>query len=190
VKRSDIPNIITIFRIGIVPAVVVSLLYEQFLLALILFTVAGISDGLDGYIAKRFNFISRLGSILDPLADKLLLMCTYVTLGWKGLLPLWLVLLVIGRDFVIMLGGLAYHRVIGAYEMKPSWISKGNTFFQIVLGVSIVLAASGITLPEWSFNVLIYTVSITTVLSGLDYVWTWGARAYRHAHEQQHNHKH
>jgi len=189
VKASDIPNIITIFRIGIVPAVVVSLLYEKFTLALILFTVAGVSDGLDGYIAKRFNFISRLGSILDPLADKLLLISTYVALGWLNQLPLWIVIVVIGRDVVILFGAMAYHRLVGAYEMAPSWISKGNTFFQILLGLSVVLSADGAALPEQLIDVLIYTVSVTTVLSGLDYVWTWGARAYRSRHVQGHQHK-
>lgn len=188
-KPSDIPNVITIFRIGIVPAVVVSLWHEKFTLALILFTVAGVSDALDGYIAKRFNFISRLGSILDPLADKLLLISTYVALGWLNQLPLWLVILVIGRDVVILLGAMAYHRLVGAYEMAPSWISKGNTFFQIILGLSVVLQASGVSLPQQLIDVLIYTVSVTTVLSGLDYIWTWGARAYRSRDIQGHQHK-
>lgn len=188
-KASDIPNIITIFRIGIVPAVVVSLLHEKFTLALILFTVAGLSDGLDGYIAKRFNFISRLGSILDPLADKLLLVSTYVALGWLSQLPWWLVILVIGRDAVILFGAMAYHHFVGAYEMAPSWISKGNTFFQIVLGLSVVLRADGVSLPDQMIEILIYTVTVTTVLSGLDYVWTWGARACRSRHVHGHQPK-
>jgi len=179
VKPSDIPNIISIFRIGIVPAVVVALIYEQYKLALLLFAVAGISDGLDGYIAKRFNFISRLGSILDPLADKLLLVSTYITLGWLGLLPLWLVMLVIGRDILILLGAFAYHRVFGFYEMAPSWISKTNTFFQIVLGLAVVLIASGVNFPDILLWILIYVVTATTIMSGIGYVWTWGSRAYR-----------
>lgn len=185
-KPSDIPNIITIFRIGLVPAVVVALLYDEFRLALLLFAIAGISDGLDGYIAKRFNFTSQLGSILDPLADKSLLMSTYVALGWLGLLPVWLVVLVIGRDILILFGAMAYYRLVGAYEMAPSWISKINTFFQIVLGLAIVLVASGFGLPDslaWS---LVYIVSATMVLSGIDYVWTWGSRAYRSRHKLGH----
>jgi len=184
VKRSDIPNIITIFRIGIVPAVVVALLNGQFTLALWLFAIAGISDGLDGYIAKRFNYVSRLGSILDPLADKLLLVSTYITLGWLGLLPLWLVLIIIGRDVLIVCGALAYHRLIGEYEMSPSLISKANTFFQIVLGLAVVFSAGVIDLPVLILDGLIYVVAVVVVLSGFGYVWTWGARAYhaRQAH--------
>jgi len=178
VKRSDIPNVITIFRIGIVPAVVVALLNGQFTLALCLFAIAGVSDGLDGYIAKRFNYVSRLGSILDPLADKLLLISTYVSLGWLGLLPVWLVATVIGRDLLIVCGALAYHRLIGEYEMAPSLVSKANTFFQLVLGLAVVFSAGVLTLPGLMLDGLIYIVAAAAVLSGCDYVWTWGARAY------------
>ena len=181
-NRRDIPNIITIFRIGIVPAVVVALVHEQFTLALLLFGIAGVSDGLDGYIAKRFNYISRLGSILDPLADKLLLISTYIALGWLDLLPLWLVVLVIGRDVLIVCGALSYHRLIGQYELAPSLVSKANTFFQIVLGLAVVLSASVVVMPESVLGVLIYVVAAATVLSGLDYIWTWGVRAYRAYH--------
>jgi len=187
VKRSDIPNIITIFRIGIVPAVVVALLDGQFTLALLLFAIAGISDGLDGYIAKRFNYVSRLGSILDPLADKLLLISTYIALGWLALLPLWLVLIVIGRDMLIVCGALAYHRLIGQYEMSPSLISKANTFFQIVLGLAVVFSAGVVALPAQMLDGSIYFVAAAAVLSGFDYAWTWGVRAY-HA-RQGHRHE-
>jgi len=186
VKRSDIPNIITIFRIGLVPTVVIALIYEEFQLALLLFAIAGISDGLDGYIAKRFNYTSQLGSILDPLADKLLLMSTYIALGWLGLLPVWLIVLIIGRDLLILLGALAYYRWVGAYEMAPSWISKINTFFQIVLGLAIVLGASAVNLPDMLLWTLVYIVLMTTVLSGVDYVWIWGSRAYRARHKLGH----
>lgn len=178
-NRRDIPNIITILRIGIVPAVVVALLEGQFSLALLLFAIAGISDGLDGYIAKRFNYVSRLGSILDPLADKLLLISTYIALGWLGLLPVWLVLTVIGRDVLIVCGALAYHRFIGQYEMVPSLMSKINTFFQIVLGLAVVVTVSILVLPVQVVETLVYIVAVTTIISGLDYSWTWGVRAYR-----------
>ena len=89
-NRSDIPNIISMLRIILVIPTVMLLLNERYGQALILFAVAGASDGLDGYIAKRYHYVSRLGTILDPLADKLLLVCTYLALGWLGLLPAWL----------------------------------------------------------------------------------------------------
>jgi cardiolipin synthase len=184
VKRSDIPNIITIFRIGIVPAVVVALFYGQFTLALLLFGIAGISDGLDGYIANRFNYTSRLGSILDPLADKLLLISTYVALGWLGLLPVWLVAIVIGRDVLVVCGALAYHWLVGHYELAPSWISKVNTFFQIVLGLAVVFSAGVVALPTMLLDGLVIIVAFAVILSGVDYVWIWGVRAY-HARRLQ-----
>lgn len=178
--RRDIPNIISILRIGLVFPTVMALLDEQFLLALLLFTVAGISDGLDGYIAKRYGYISRLGTILDPLADKLLLVCTYMALALLGLLPAWLVVAVVLRDLVILAGALAYHLLIGEYEMSPTVISKINTFAQILLGLVIVLAAAGLyplspRLVDW----MAYLVLATTIVSGADYVWTWGVRACR-----------
>ncbi|MFQ5470326.1 MAG: CDP-alcohol phosphatidyltransferase family protein [Gammaproteobacteria bacterium] len=188
-NRSDIPNIITIIRIGLVVPVVVALLYEQFTIALILFAVAGISDGLDGYLAKHYNWRSRLGSILDPFADKLLLVSTYIALAWIALLPTWLVTAVIARDLLIALGALAYHFLIGQYEMTPSMISKINTFAQIMLGIAIVFSMSVLPLPELALNVLVYFVFASTVLSGLDYIWIWGVKALRHNQNKQPRHK-
>jgi len=155
------------------------LLYEEFSYALLLYTVAGISDGLDGYIAKRYNYVSRLGSVLDPLADKLLLVSTFIALAWLGLLPAWLVIAVILRDLLIVIGAAAYYLLIGKYEMEPSLISKVNTFSQIVLGLAIVLSESLISLPQWLTVWLIFLVLGTTIVSGVDYVWIWGRRAYQ-----------
>src|SRR3990172_3309285 len=100
----DIPNIISLLRMALVPPVVILLLNGYYGWALLVFVSAGLSDGLDGYLAKRFGWRSRLGAILDPLADKLLLVASYLTLGWLGQLPLWLVAVVVGRDIVIVAG--------------------------------------------------------------------------------------
>lgn len=176
----DIPNIITILRIGLVIPVVMALLQKNFLLAVLLYTVAGLSDALDGYLAKRYDCVSRLGSILDPLADKMLLVGTYVALALLGLLPVWLVFVVVGRDIVILAGALAYHLLIGEYELSPTVISKINTFSQILLGLVIVLAAAGLyALPVRVIDWLVYLVLATTIVSGVDYIWTWAARALR-----------
>ena len=175
---SEIPNIITLLRILLVIPIITLLLHEEFSYALLLYTVAGVSDGLDGYIAKRYNYVSRLGSILDPLADKLLLVSTYLVLAWLELLPWWLVLAVILRDLLIVAGAAAYFLLIGKYEMEPSLISKVNTFAQIVLGLAIVLSESLLGfLPAWLTDWLVLVVLGTTVVSGADYVWTWGRRA-------------
>ncbi len=177
--KKDIPNIISVLRIFLVVPVVLFLLDEEYAYALFLFFVAGISDGLDGFLAKRYGWTSRLGSILDPIADKLLLVCCYVTLGWLGHIPVWLVVAVITRDAVIVLGAVAFYLLIGRYEMAPSWASKVNTFAQIVLGLAVVTTLALFPVMPWVFDVLVYFVLITTILSGADYVWTWGVRAWR-----------
>ena len=116
-KASDIPNLITAFRFLLVPPVVLSLLNDRFGTALILFFIAGFSDALDGYLAKRNNWTSRIGALMDPLADKLLLVSCFVTLGWLGWIPVWLVALVVLRDLVII-GGAAGISRIGASAVE------------------------------------------------------------------------
>ena len=105
-KRSDIPNLITVMRIVLVVPVSWSLLRQEFGLALALFFVAGVSDGLDGFLAKHYGWSSRLGALLDPLADKALLVACYASLAWIGLLPVWLLVLVVARDVVIVAGAV------------------------------------------------------------------------------------
>ena len=176
-KARDIPNIITALRFLLVPPVVILLLQERFTAALIVFGVAGLSDGLDGFLARRFDWRSRLGGIMDPLADKLLVVSSFVTLGLLGLIPAWLVLLVILRDLVIIAGATFYHMRIEQFDAEPSVASKLNTAAQVLL-VLAVLYSSGIqALPVMLMDVLLYGVLVTTLWSGFDYVWTWGRRA-------------
>ena len=176
-KARDIPNVITALRFLLVPPVVILLLQERFTAALIVFGVAGLSDGLDGFLARRFDWRSRLGGIMDPLADKLLVVSSFVTLGWLGLIPAWLVLLVILRDLVIVAGATFYHMRIEQFDAEPSVASKLNTAAQVLL-VLAVLYSSGIqALPVMLMDVLLYGVLVTTLWSGFDYVWTWGRRA-------------
>jgi len=177
VKPRDIPNIITAFRFLLVPPVVILMLQDRFAAALVVFGVAGLSDGLDGFLARRFDWGSRLGGLMDPLADKLLVVSCFVTLGWLGWIPLWLVALVILRDLVIVAGAIFYHMRIEKLEAEPTILSKLNTVAQILL-VLAVLYSSGIqTLPVMLMDVLLYGVLVTTLWSGFDYVWTWGRRA-------------
>jgi len=169
-----LPNIISVLRIALVVPVVMSLLEGRFTLALILFGVAGVSDGLDGFYAKRYNCVTRLGTILDPLADKILLISCYVTLFWLGLLPDWLVVSVILRDVIIVLGAGVVRYVIGPFEIIPRVLSKLNTFAQIVLVMAVVLSNGLLPLSDWMLEVLVYSVLFTTVISGLDYMLRWG----------------
>ena len=176
-KARDIPNLICIVRILLVPPVVILMLEGNFALALTLFAIAGASDGLDGFLARRFNWRSRLGAILDPLADKLLMASSYITLGWLGLLPWWLVVLVLGRDVVIIAGSVAFHRFVSDIELAPSLISKANTLFQILLVLLVMTRMIGLSLAPWVLSTMIALVATTTLLSGGHYVWSWSRLA-------------
>jgi cardiolipin synthase len=151
--------------------------------AMLVFAVAGFSDALDGYLAKRYHWTSRLGALLDPLADKLMLVSAFVTLAWLGLIPVWLVGLVILRDVVIVTGAIVYNMRIEKLEAAPSLVSKVNTFAQVLLVLAVMFSQSFRQLPSFWMDVLFYSVLFTTLWSGFDYVWTWGRRAWlRRAH--------
>lgn len=176
-KASDIPNLLTIARMLLVPPIVWMLLQRQFELALVLFFIAGFSDGLDGFLAKKMGWESRIGALLDPLADKLMLISCYLALAWLGLLPVWLVVLVLLRDLVIVIGATLYHFRIEKVEAAPTIVSKLNTLLQILL-VLLVIAGQIITLDVSALvQAMVYAVAVTTVWSGIDYVFIWGNRA-------------
>jgi len=177
VKRRDIPNLLTFLRFLLTVPVVHLLLAREFSGALLLFAVAGVSDGLDGYLAKRFHWESRLGSILDPLADKVLLVSSFLCLGWLGVLPIWLVAAVILRDTVIVVGGVYYHYQVEPLVAAPSLISKLNTLVQILLVILVVCDAGPLPLPALLVEGLVWGTLATTLLSGLDYVVVWYQRA-------------
>jgi cardiolipin synthase len=179
VKPRDIPNIITAFRFLLVPPVVILLLQDRFAAALVVFGVAGFSDGLDGFLARRYGWRSRLGGLLDPLADKLLMVSSFLTLGWLGWIPLWLVALVILRDLVIVAGATFYNMRIEKLEAEPTILSKLNTVAQILLVLAVMFSLGVQTLPAHWIDMLIYSVVATTLLSGLDYVRIWGKRAWQ-----------
>jgi cardiolipin synthase len=171
-----LPNAITLVRIGLVPVFIVVLKAQDYAVALLVFAVAGLSDGLDGFIAKRFNLVTRLGAILDPLADKVLLVSAYIMLTILGHLPFWLVLTVGFRDLLIVAGYLVYTSLIGSVAMRPTYLSKFNTFLQITLVVAILVQqAMGLPLALL-VQILVYGVFITTVSSGVHYVWIWGVK--------------
>jgi len=176
-QKKDIPNIISFLRLLLTIPVVWALLEEEFLIALIIFFVAGVSDGLDGFLAKRLHWQSRLGGLLDPLADKALLVSSFLCLGGLGLLPPWLVALVIFRDVIIVTGALVYSLQVEQLNAEPSLISKLNTLLQIVLVLVIVVNHGVYAMPQWFMLGLILSVTATTALSGIAYVFEWGRRA-------------
>ena len=182
VKPHDIPNLITGLRILLVAPFLWLLLKEHYGAALVLFVVAGISDALDGFLAKYYGWTSELGGILDPIADKLLLLGAILALGWLHELPGWLVMLVLVRDALIVGGAIGYHFLIARFQAAPLIISKLNTLLQLTL-VLVVVANHGIMpLPTWLLETLIGLTTLTTVWSGVAYVWRWGHDAWRQRH--------
>lgn len=173
-RMNNLPNAITLSRIALVPVFILVLKDKDYLAALAVFFIAGLSDGLDGYIAKRFDLKSRLGAILDPLADKFLLVSAYVMLTIMSHIPFWLMLTVAFRDLLIIGGYLVYTSLMGSVQMRPSYLSKLNTFMQISLIVIILTQQSLFMLPSGIVDVLVYIVMVTTLASGLHYLWTWG----------------
>lgn len=183
-NRRDIPNLISILRILLILPVVWALLAEQFIIALILFAVAGFSDALDGFFAKHYHWESRLGTILDPLADKLLLVAVFATLTWLGLLPAWLLWLVLGRDVVIVAGGLAYHYIVGQYDLMPVWSSKINTALQIILVLIVILQKYALPELLLAIELGIWLVAASVIISGAEYILVWGVRGWRNMNKQ------
>lgn len=175
-----LPNLISVARIVLIGPVIWALLTERFTPAFWLFVIAGASDGLDGFLAKRFGWSSRLGGILDALADKLLLVSTFVCLWWLGMFPWWLVLAILARDLIIVIGATIYNFRIETVQPEPSLISKLNTFLQIALAAvgMVQLGFGGV--PDWLLDGLIWSVMLTVLLSGVDYVRVWGRRARHH----------
>ena len=168
-----IPNLITILRLVLVPGVVLAMLKARWDWAFAGFVVAGVSDGVDGFVARHFNQRSRLGAYLDPIADKTLLVSVFVVLGIAGQLPLWLVVLAVSRDGLIVLAVLLSSVMAQPMEMKTLTVSKANTIVQ--------LALAAIVLGELAFAVdigalrpaLIMLCGLLTVASATAYLVAW-----------------
>ncbi len=168
-----IPNFITIARLISVPLIVWLMIADRFVEATIMFVIAGISDAADGFIAKRFGATSELGAYLDPVADKALLVSVFITLGFRDLLPAWLIILVVSRDLFIIGGMLLAYILSNPMPVKPLWVSKANTTAQIVL-IGFVLAdrsgAMALTLPIYA---TVLGVAALTVVSAGAYLVEW-----------------
>jgi cardiolipin synthase len=177
-----VPNAICVARMLLVAPLVLLLLEGRYAAALLVLVVAGVSDGLDGYLAKRFDWRTRLGGLLDPAADKLLLVATFVSLTYVGLLPLELTAIVVARDAVIVLGAVCYQWLIAPVQGEPSAISKLNTACQLAMVFFTLTAAAYAWPPPVSLTVLGAAVVFTSIVSGLNYVLRWSARAWRVAH--------
>ncbi|NCF74267.1 MAG: CDP-alcohol phosphatidyltransferase family protein [Gammaproteobacteria bacterium] len=174
-----LPNAISLMRIALVAPILMLILNGSFGWALALFWLAGFSDGVDGYLAKRFNWHTRLGALLDPVADKLLVAGLFITLAYTGDIPVWLAATVILRDIVIVAGATAYNFLVQPVQGEPTRISKLNTALQLLF-LLFVISRAGFGWPdEISITVLGASVLITVVISGIDYVLSWSRRARR-----------
>lgn len=173
-----LPNLICLLRIALVWPVATALRDGNNALALGLFTVAAISDGLDGYLAKRFGWTSQVGKVIDPLADKLLLVTVFITSSWIGLVPWWVAAAAIARDILIVLGALTFRLWFGPLKGKPTVISKINTLFQLGYLVGVMFIHAFGILPQEMMDALAYIMVVTTILSGGDYVYAFTKRAW------------
>ena len=167
------PNLITLARLLSVPLTIWLILQEAWLPAFGLFVLAGVSDAIDGYVAKRFNMRTDLGRFLDPLADKALLVSIYITLGMKNQLPAWLVILVVSRDVLIIGGALLAFAMGAGMKIEPLLVSKANTAAQIALAAAVLGDRATLMLPAFVIASLIWIVAATTVLSGASYLVHW-----------------
>lgn len=173
-----IPNTITILRIVLSFFVLYSLFIEKYQWALYLFLLAGASDALDGFLARRYGWFTRFGSIVDPIADKILLVSSLLALAYGGYIPVWLVWLIIARDLWVALGAFCYYCWIDTYEMAPTLLSKANTFFQILFVVLILINLSFSIIPSVILQIVMYFVLGMNLASWGHYTWVWGKRAW------------
>lgn len=176
-NKNQIPNAISILRIVLVVPIGYFLWQQNYLVALFLFLIGGLSDGLDGFLARRYKWETELGVILDPMGDKLMMLTAYLLLGWHNILAWWLVSLVIFRDLIIVLGTLLYRKFIGEAKLKPLFISKLNTVCQILL-VLIVMLSQVFNFNSLVVDSIFWLVVVTTIMSGYAYINEWGRRAW------------
>jgi cardiolipin synthase len=173
---AHVPNLISLARLGAVPVVIWCVLAGESVAAFWVFLLAGLSDAVDGLIAKRLNVTSKFGAWLDPLADKSLLVGTYVALTLRDALPMWLTILVVFRDLLIVGGALTVHTLTQRFRVEPMMISKVNTALQIGLVVLVMAERAYFPMPAQIVALGAVLVGATTVLSGAAYVVTWSRR--------------
>ena len=176
ISIKHVPNIISAIRLLLVMPVMWLIGSGYYASALLLFMIAAVSDGVDGYIARRYNCGSHLGGWLDPVADKLMQTGAFFMLTWTGLLPWWLFTVVVSRDAVIVAGGLGYYYFVERVDAQPSLISKLNTVVQMLL-IVVVLSGTLYTLPTVLTIGMMAAVVITTAWSGVHYLVVWSRRA-------------
>lgn len=171
----NIPNSLTILRILLIPVYIGLLVYEHFDQALIVLLIAGITDALDGTIARAANQRTRLGAFLDPLADKLLLTSGFITLSVIHLIPTWVTIVVVSRDAMLLLGTAVAQLTEASIDIAPTFLGKGTTFLQLSY-VLLIIFLSARNLDLGMLSLLLFAMVGFTVTSGLHYLY----RGYTH----------
>jgi cardiolipin synthase len=172
-----LPNLLTSLRLVLALPICLLIMSDEYVAALWVALIAGISDALDGWFARRLNVVSRFGAIADPIADKLMLGAVYLGLALAGLLPWWVTAVVLGRDVFIVSGALAYHWRFGHYEMDPSRWGKLSTFFQILFALMILAQQVQPILPEQLLALMCYAMVFIAFISAGHYLVVWGSKA-------------
>ncbi|MBB5209453.1 CDP-alcohol phosphatidyltransferase family protein [Chiayiivirga flava] len=175
----QLPNAITLLRVASVLPLTFAIDRGAHVLALAVASAAALSDALDGFLARRFGWQTALGSLLDPIADKVLLTGCFVALWSAGAVPGWLLALVLGRDAVIVAGALAYHRFVAPVSGDPTWLGKVTTALQLGFVLLQLLDRAGLGVPVAVLDAGLVMVALATLASGIDYVVRWGMRALR-----------
>ena len=170
----NLPNMMTLLRVLLIPVFVIFIINKAFEWALITFALAGITDGIDGLIARITHQRTELGAYLDPIADKLLLIAAYVTLAIIEILPGWLAVIVVTRDVIILLGLLVLILLNYHPKIQPSFVSKVTTFFQISTILLVFMADYAFVFKQLSV-IAIYGTALFTIISGSHYLY-WGAQ--------------
>lgn len=172
-----LPNFITIGRVLLIPVVAFLLLDHDYRLAFAVFLVAAVGDWVDGFIARRFNQMSQLGAVLDPVADKMTMMIVAILMAAQGLLPIWLAVVIVMRDAIIVAGAVAYRFVVGRIELAPTRLSKANTLLEFgVLALAMAQAGQLVMADAWLMP-LFLLVFASVLVSGAHYVWLWRRKA-------------
>ena len=176
-----LPNLVTVARIVLVLPTGWLLWHGATLSALILIAIAGLSDAVDGELARRFDWRTRFGAFADPAADKLLMLVVFVILTLQGHIPIWLLIVVVGRDVVIVAGAFTYRLLFGELTMAPTLLSKANTALQVLMLLLVVVAQTEFPLAASVAAVVdpagFIVVGASSLLSGIQYVVTWAHRA-------------
>src|ERR1700675_1514663 len=174
-----VPNQITLLRLGFLPLFLILIVYEHYRWALLILVLAGLSDGIDGLLARRLNQKSSIGAYLDPIADKLLLSSSFVILAMEKIIPWWLTIMVLCRDILLLMVAAVILLISGYRPFPPSLLGKATTFFQIVL---VFAAVFGAAYPDprlvSTAHVLMYAVTGLTIASGFHYSFTMATRLH------------